>query len=320
MTLTALPFRHTKVIHLIRHGQGFHNVAGHKDAAQYLSYDWEDAHLTEYGWQQAEALHTHIANLPERLNVDLVVSSPLTRTLETAIGVFANEDWTSKSQGKTLMSEQKGVEARQVQRPAKSTAGCPPFIAHELCREHLGRHPCDKRRCTSHYRQQFPAVDFSLIETEEDELWGPDFREEKEQIKARGAKFMQWLMTRPEQRIAVVSHSSFLFFTMANFGLHASTTVQGELHRWYENCEMRTIVLSDNAGEGNLDPLWFPGGHQLQREGAAPPKEQYEPPENAEPEKHPEVAVPGEEPEIQPHQSENGTGQQHTMSNSRAMF
>lgn len=64
------------------------------------------------------------------------------------------------------------------------------------------------------------------IETEEDELWGPDFREQKEQIKARGLKFMQWLMTRPEQRIAVVSHSSFLFFTMANFGLHAPALIQ----------------------------------------------------------------------------------------------
>ena len=44
--------------------------------------------------------------------------------------------------------------------------------------------------------------------------------------------------------------------------------MQGELHRWYENCEMRTIVLSDDSGHGSLDPLWFPGGNQLQREGA----------------------------------------------------
>ena len=44
--------------------------------------------------------------------------------------------------------------------------------------------------------------------------------------------------------------------------------MQGELHRWYENCEMRTIVLSDDSGDGSLDPLWFPGGNQLQREGA----------------------------------------------------
>ena len=27
---------------------------------------------------------------------------------------------------------------------------------------------------------------------------------------------------------------------------------------------MRTIVLSDDAGSGAPDPLWFPGGHQLQ--------------------------------------------------------
>ncbi|KAL0034530.1 hypothetical protein WJX79_006951 [Trebouxia sp. C0005] len=247
MTLGAVPFRHTKVIHLIRHGQGFHNVAGHKDPTQYLSFDWEDAHLTEFGWQQ----------------------------------------------GIPLMREQSGHQDRQAKRQAMSTAGCPPLIAHELCREHLGRHPCDKRQTLSHYKKQFPAVDFSLIETEEDELWGPDFREEKDQIKARGLKFMQWLMTRPEQRIAVVSHSSFLFFTMANFGLHTSALIQGELHRWYENCEMRTIVLSDDAGSGTVDPLWFPGGHQLQREGAKPPRENYEPPENAEP---PEVVVPPEAP------------------------
>ena len=48
---------------------------------------------------------------------------------------------------------------------------------------------------------------------------------------------------------------------------HHSTSpmMQGELHRWYENCEMRTIVLSDDAGSGIVDPFWFPGGHQLER-------------------------------------------------------
>ena len=74
------------------------------------------------------------------------------------------------------------------------------------------------------------------IETEEDELWGPDFREEKEQIKARGLRFMQWLMTRPESRIAVVSHSSFLFFTMANFGWHASSLVQVKISVALSSC------------------------------------------------------------------------------------
>ena len=96
-------------------------------------------------------------------------------------------------------------------------------------------HMSSHHRRASHFhvqayslRQAFIVLTNSVIqiETEEDELWGPDFREEKEQIKARGLRFMKWLMTRPESRIAVVSHSSFLFFTMANFGLHASTLVQ----------------------------------------------------------------------------------------------
>ena len=56
------------------------------------------------------------------------------------------------------------------------------------------------------------------------------------------------------------------------------------------------------------------------RAGAAPPNEMYEPPENAEPQKHPEVAVAGEEPEVHLSSSNDGTRQQHQPSNSRAMF
>ncbi len=34
--------------------------------------------------------------------------------------------------------------------------------------------------------------------------------------------------------------------------------------RRYENCEMRTVIISDGGGDsGGLDPLWFPGGHKL---------------------------------------------------------
>ena len=42
------------------------------------------------------------------------------------------------------------------------------------------------------------------VETEEDVLWTPDVREAPEDIKQRGLQFIQWLMHRPEQHIAVV--------------------------------------------------------------------------------------------------------------------
>ena len=39
-------------MHLIRHGQGFHNVYGEADEEAYKSGKYTDAHLTELGWKQ----------------------------------------------------------------------------------------------------------------------------------------------------------------------------------------------------------------------------------------------------------------------------
>eukprot|EP00891_Asterochloris_glomerata_P003056 jgi/Astpho2/3056/e_gw1.00051.123.1_t len=293
--IEAIPVRHTKVVHFIRHAQGFHNVAGHADPEAYRSFEYEDAHLTAYGWRQAEAVQQHLAGLQQPLQVEVVICSPLTRTLETAVGIFGTTEWTDDMQGTPLMlqqpsrpvrvSHQEGtqhdaallsspaevllLQGKQEARAAVRATGSPPFVAQELCREHIGRHPCDKRSRTSHYQQQFPAVDFSLVDTEEDVLWTPDVREAPEEIKQRGMQFIQWLMQRPEQHIAVVTHSSFLYFMMQNFGKGAAPLVQKEMHRWYENCELRSLLLSNKAGpSGSVDPVWFPGGDQLSRHGA----------------------------------------------------
>jgi broad specificity phosphatase PhoE len=48
---------------------------------------------------QAHALQKHIAQLPEPLNVEAVIVSPLSRALQTAVGVFggtSDVDGTSK--------------------------------------------------------------------------------------------------------------------------------------------------------------------------------------------------------------------------------
>ena len=33
----------------------------------------------------------------------------------------------------------------------------------QWCREHLGLHPCDRRSSLTYLKQQYPAVDFSLV-------------------------------------------------------------------------------------------------------------------------------------------------------------
>ncbi|PRW45389.1 phosphoglycerate mutase 1 isoform X2 [Chlorella sorokiniana] len=245
--IRMIPARHTKVVHFIRHGEGFHNVAGHADPEEYKSFEYLDAHLTDFGWRQARALGKHIRALGPAFRADAVIVSPLTRTLETAAGVFGAGPWQSGDPQPPFMLEQTAVPGKRSAQQAISAAGCPPFIAWEGCREHLGQHPCDKRRPTRELAPAFPAVDFSLIESDEDVLWQLEHRETHDEIRRRGVLFVQWLMGRSERELAVVGHSSMLFFMCSAFGHAAAPTVQGELHKWYENCEMRTVVLADEG-------------------------------------------------------------------------
>ena len=57
-------------------------------------------------------------------------------------------------------------------------------------------------------------------------------------------------MRRPESRIAVVSHCGFIFLTLSAFGHECAHSVQEEMHRGFDNCEMRSMV---RGGRGLLD-------------------------------------------------------------------
>ncbi|GIL47218.1 hypothetical protein Vafri_4091 [Volvox africanus] len=290
--LSLVPVRYTKTIHFVRHGQGFHNVAGHINHDNYKLWDYADAHLTELGWEQAKNLGRHVVAV--KLPVDLVVVAPLQRALETAVAAFGGHNYSSSNNNNSatdsctgtgglssatsnggdsappplLMVAQEGLSGKRVAHAGISGRGCPPFIAHEMCREHIGVHPCDRRSPVSVYRERFPAVDFSLVAPEDDALWTPDHRETKDEVRRRGLAFLKWIATRPERHIAVVTHSSFLHFTLSCFGQGASEAAQGEMHKWYDNCEMRSLALTDDseaavaaqAAAGVRDEWHYPGG------------------------------------------------------------
>lgn len=123
-----------------------------------------------------------------------------------------------------------------------------------------------RARCNTAAAQ--PGVDFSLIGEQHDTLWTATHRETREEIQARGRAFMEQLLERPEQHIAVVSHSSFLHFMLTNYGHGSSQVIAGELHKWYENCEMRSVVVVDeHAGAKAHDPAHFPGFASAVKEG-----------------------------------------------------
>uniref|UniRef100_A0A6M2EYA5 Phosphoglycerate mutase-like protein n=1 Tax=Populus davidiana TaxID=266767 RepID=A0A6M2EYA5_9ROSI len=241
------PLHRTKTIHLVRHAQGIHNVEGEKDYNAYMSEELFDAHLTPLGWRQVDNLRKHVYGFGINKKIELVIVSPLLRTMQTAVGVFGGEGYTDGINAPPLMVENAGKSNH----PAISSLHSPPFIAVELCREHLGVHPCDRRRSVSEYRSIFPAIDFSLIESDEDILWRADIREKDEEVAARGQKFLKWLWTRKEKEIAVVSHSGFLYHTLSAFGNDCSPSVKSEICTHFANCELRSVVLVDRGMIGS---------------------------------------------------------------------
>ncbi|GMH44315.1 hypothetical protein BSKO_12249 [Bryopsis sp. KO-2023] len=237
-----IPFRHTKVVHLIRHAEGFHNVAGALGTENYASEDYFDAHLTKKGWAQVAMLQSHIKALPN-FRADVVMVSPMTRTLETASGVFG-----SKGNGPTLMKSQTEEEGFRTEMCEISADGVPPFVAMELCRELSGLHPCDRRRPVNHYKDRFPSVDFSLVASEADPLWEPTHREEISSIHSRARQFLDFLAKRPESHIAVVSHSAFLRNMCRMLGDGLGEHPKTQLHSYFVNCELRTVTLIHERG------------------------------------------------------------------------
>ncbi|KAJ0929200.1 putative histidine phosphatase superfamily, clade-1 [Helianthus annuus] len=245
------PLHRSKTIHLVRHAQGIHNVIGDKDYKAYMSPDYFDAQLTPLGWHQVENLrkHVHASGLAKK--IDVVITSPLLRTMQTAVGVFGGEGYTDTVDALPLMLANVGNSARS----AISSLNCPPIIAVELCREHLGVHPCDRRRSVGEYQCLFPAVDFSLIESDEDVLWKANIRETREELAIRGKSSsigqQHMLWTRKEKEIAIVTHSGFLFHTLATFGNDCHPLVRKEITKHFANCELRSMVIVDKSMLGS---------------------------------------------------------------------
>ncbi|KAG6710925.1 hypothetical protein I3842_05G027600 [Carya illinoinensis] len=265
----------------VRHGQGIHNVDGDKNYKAYLSPEYFDAHLTPLGWQQVDNLRKHVRACGLSKKIDLVITSPLLRTLQTAVGVFGGEGYADKADVLPLMVANAGNSGRA----AISSLNCPPIIAVEHCREHLGVHPCDKRRNISDYQFLFPAIDFSLIENDEDVLWKADIRETKDEVAARGLKFMNWLWTRKEKEIAIVTHSGFLFHTLTLFGNDCHPFVKKEICKHFANCELRSMVIVDRSMAGSNDsttnyPGKIPSGLDLPSDVAVENKLEREEPDS----------------------------------------
>jgi broad specificity phosphatase PhoE len=220
-----------KTVHFVRHGQGFHNLLA--DMATSLGTKWTqfsispenpyvrpellDAPLTEIGRQQAYQLQSTIAPFP----VELVICSPMCRTIQTALMAFA------------------------------PLVGTVPFMAHEMVREETGVHLCDHRRSVAQQQAEFPHIQFDLLESDEDPLFQHDQRETKMQVAHRIYTFMEWLSQRSEEHIAITSHSGWL---LTLFNAVIDQECDSTLKTWWRTGEMRSVRLefrSNSEADGS---------------------------------------------------------------------
>ncbi len=166
-----------KTIYCIRHGIARHNILYPMIKEQaYRGEENIDTKLTEKGKKQAEKLKEM---WHERNEIELVITSPLSRTLETASILF------------------------------KDTKV--PILAQELLREYpLGLDTPNKRKPLTKLIKTYPEIDFSYILSNKDTLWKEHETELPENLKKRVQQTKEWLFLRPEKTIALVGHSTFL--------------------------------------------------------------------------------------------------------------
>ncbi|CEF97864.1 Histidine phosphatase superfamily, clade-1 [Ostreococcus tauri] len=276
--VAVVPLGATKTVYLIRHAEGFHNEAGEKDPREYGNEAYADARLTRRGWGQCE----HFRRTMERREAmgkmlercELVVVSPLTRAMETCAGMFGTAD----GEGEVLMAPTRAVEMKSCERPAmrRDERMCrkKKFLALEMVREQIGGNPCDRRRTIDEYRTEFPGIDFSLVEENEDVLWKPgkENREPENVLRQRCRQFLNWCFDREETDIIVVTHSAFMCNLMVEYclgGHQPCEVVKEHLYPWPKNCECRPLVIVDTRRAS-------PSKHPFYHAGGDPEPEEYE--------------------------------------------
>lgn len=220
----------TKVVHFIRHCEGYHNQAMidsttpctcDRDSllpnwqnellakywCPYMDDKYFDSRLNDMGKEQAHSIcQPHIKSIMKGPHPpEVIITSSLRRATETARIAF---------DGYSV-----------------------PIVASDLCREKSGLHVCDRRCPVSELRKLYPNVDYSQI-PEEDPLWTEN-RENFEQCLARVYQFLGWIMTqRKERSLAVATHSAWLLHVFNG------TETDENLRGYFRNGECRSVYVT----------------------------------------------------------------------------
>lgn len=166
-----------KTLYCIRHGTSEHNVR-YKQVGHVAFNEKMDTKLVDSGI--AESINLGIT-WDKRDYIDLVIVSPLSRTLETCSNIFKNTNTNI-------------------------------VVLDDLIEYPQHAEICNKRENKSVIEELYPRFDFSqLSETRE---WDSSKSETYGELKQRSNNIKQWILNRPEKNICIVAHCSFLLAFM----------------------------------------------------------------------------------------------------------
>lgn len=187
----------SKNIWCIRHGTALHNtlfrLIGEK---AYTDKIYTDTSLVETGEIESRTLGNTWRDIHK---IDVVFVSPSKRTLQTATHIFKNTT-------KKLIAIDEITEY-------------PQSVEY-----------CNKRKNKTQLKELYPSVDFSNL-NEISPYWidDTDVKESEKECLERAKKFKEFLMSRPEKNICIVTHSSFL----KGFMFGKLQDLEQELHHCY---------------------------------------------------------------------------------------
>jgi broad specificity phosphatase PhoE len=228
-----------QAIILLRHGVAVHNVP---DARTKQYPDIYDPRLTdpplipEGTYQASQAslkIQQYLATASGgRTDVDLVISSPLRRCLQTASLAFPQQTVTATTTAVPPMPSE----------PSNPSKRRPQMLVNELVREAFGSHYPDKRRNRSDIAAEFPWVRLPEDLASVDPVWRPDARESLLDVRDRIIAFFRWLASNVrEDVIGLVSHGVWIETCLMHF---CPDVLDNGKKRVY-NCDaFRAICLS----------------------------------------------------------------------------
>lgn len=217
-------------VHVVRHGESLHNARVYSSVgADHNDERYIDAGLTTAGISQANNLSDRIVSVDPKL----IVSSPLTRALDTCI------------------------------RACAKLSPSPDVVVTPLCSERVA-FSCDIGSHVDILERRFPSLDFSALHPREAWWWTPSditspnaaasvqrlrsrinrsvsnpavvqTVEPNDVFTARVQTFRRWLVEQPFQNIAVFGHGVFLRKLLIKG--------RGDVVAPLQNVELRTIVL-----------------------------------------------------------------------------